>query len=110
MQINLRADARLIEEATGSDLSRIASLYGKSDEWLQKQYNGEYLNFWTNTKKWMVAFGRGGLSKVELFNNDWTLFIRSLYRDLRGLSLPFPIHTEMELIGIKNRLDLILAR
>lgn len=108
--IDIKQDAVLIRVATGNEGEQIAYHYGKSYDWLIKQYNGEYLNFWANTKKWIRSFGKVKWSKAALFFNDMDIFKRELFREFNGILLPFPSEKERELITIYNRLGLMLAR
>ena len=105
----VNTDIELIREAIGQDTKRIAHFYGKSPSWVLKQTDPTYLNFWTNTKKWLSAFNGASWAKVELFKNDFELFIRELRRKHQGLVLPFPIEEERELIFIRNRIDGLLG-
>lgn len=108
--VTIEQDAALIKDAVGRDTDRIAFLRGKHPNWVKRQFNPEYLNFWTNTKEWIKAFAKVHISKVELFTTDFELFIRQLKKAVRkDLVLPFPIEKERQLILIKSRLDDLLA-
>lgn len=110
--IDLITDAALIRAATGVEGERIAYHYGKSYDWLWKQGNGEYANFWTVTKKWIRAFGQVEWAKAELFFNDFELFRRALWKETKGLFLPFPNQQEeyLSLIKIRNLVNEALEK
>jgi hypothetical protein len=109
MEMNVKQDAALIRTAIEGDAERIAYDFGKSPEWLWKQANGSYPNFWFINKLWIRAFAINGWHKAELFFNDFDLFRRKLWRDINGLILPFPSEKEKELIEVRNKLDLLLT-
>ena len=109
MAININKDAELIRLAAEGAKQRIAFNYGRSREWLARQYSGEYPNFWTTSKRWVRAFATVDIYRGELFFNDFDLFRRELLAEVRGLILPFPIEQQKQLIDLRSRLDAILG-
>lgn len=108
--VTIEQDAALIKDAVGRDTDRIAYFRGKHPNWVKRQFNPEYLNFWTNMKLWIWAHAEVHLSKIELYTTDFELFIRQLKKAVRkDLVLPFPIEKERQLILIKSQLDDLLA-
>ena len=110
MIITIKQEAELFKTAVGNNTKRLAYLAGKSESWIKKLFSGEYPNFWFWAKFWLEKLARIDWASAEMFFNDFELFRRELWRELKGQNLPFPNERERELVEIYQKLGLVLVR
>lgn len=102
--------AQILRDATGGNAQTVAFYRNCTRQFVERQWETDYKNWLDKFDEWLSAYANTDKASFEIITNFIEFRVRELWRKIRGNSLPFPIEQEIELIQIKNRLDVILAR